>query len=143
NVGQGQWTTYVHPLYCIHIDVGGEFYPMVDSLCQTKINYVEISHWDLDHYRYLSKLKRKMRISKEKPPGLRVLFSSKMFKDKNSNSFVHSLHNVLFTGDSTAKAEKLWAHLISDSSRIFLVPHHGSRTSSSKYLLNHLKMVKM
>ncbi len=143
NVGQGQWTTYVTPQYCMHIDAGGEIYPKpVEKWCKQKVNYVQISHWDKDHYNFLYKLKRFKSLIEEVHPPLRVLYFTKRFKDKNSNSTIHYLNGILFTGDSTVRAEKKWAHLIQNP-RIIILPHHGSKTSSSKYLLSHLHSIKM
>lgn len=143
NVGQGQWVTYVTPTYCMHIDVGGEVYPKpVESWCKRKTNYYQISHWDKDHYSFLYKLKRFNNLSEKIHPPLRILYSTKKFKDKNSNSTIHILNDILLTGDSTKKAEKEWAYLI-QKPRLIIVPHHGSKTSSSEYLLSHLRGTKM
>ena len=56
NVGQGQWTTFVDFQKCVHIDMGGEFNPIksVKKLCHYKFNVIAISHWDLDHYSFVS-----------------------------------------------------------------------------------------
>jgi competence protein ComEC len=144
NVGQGQWTSFITPGYCVHIDVGGEVYPQaVETWCKAKTNYIEISHWDFDHYRFLKHLERKFPISDNPPPKLETLFTTTKFKDKNSNSKIQVLGNILLTGDTTVRAETLWSHFIQRPIRILLVPHHGSKTSSSPYLLKHLKGLKM
>jgi competence protein ComEC len=51
NVGQGQWTTEVHPTYCLHFDMGGEKDPTSAVLraCGGKKQFLFLSHWDQDH----------------------------------------------------------------------------------------------
>ncbi|MCB0348698.1 MAG: hypothetical protein KDD37_07675, partial [Bdellovibrionales bacterium] len=143
NVGQGQWTSYVTPSYCIHIDAGGEFYPkQVERWCSRKTNYVQISHWDKDHYSFLYKIKRFGPMIQNLHSPLVTIYSTNRFKDKNSNSTIHYLKEVLFVGDSTIKAEKIWANLTLPKVKVLLVPHHGSQTSSSEYLLKHLPNLK-
>lgn len=58
NIGQGQWVTLSTPALCMHFDMGGEFFPLkkVETLCQHKINIINLSHWDLDHINGLKKI---------------------------------------------------------------------------------------
>jgi competence protein ComEC len=47
--------------------------------------------------------------------------------------------NLLLPGDSTKKSEKIWAPQIAKYNiRYFILGHHGSRTSTSPWLLRHM-----
>lgn len=63
---------------------------------------------------------------------------------KNQSSLVvYSIkHQVLIPGDSPKSEEKKWNSEIY-SSRILILGHHGSKTSTSKMLLDSLKNLKM
>lgn len=140
NVGQGQWVSYVAPHICIHIDIGGEVYPRyVDKLCKYKPNYIEISHWDFDHYRFLKRFQKKHVSFLQAKLPLKLVFETSEFKNKNANSKIHRLGPVLLSGDSTLTAEKRWLSKIPKDVQILLVPHHGSKTSSSPALIQKLR----
>jgi competence protein ComEC len=144
NVGQGQWVTHISPKSCIHIDMGGEYFPkVVLDWCKHKNNYVQISHWDWDHYSFLRRYEKQIPLDAALPKDLHLLYSTQKFKDKNSNSNIHILNTILLTGDATKKSERQWAHLVPSTVRVVLAPHHGSNTSSSEYLLSHLPSIKM
>ncbi|MEK2645949.1 ComEC/Rec2 family competence protein [Bdellovibrio sp. BCCA] len=172
NVGQGQWVTAVSPSNCIHFDMGGEFFPWGKILnsCATKKNFVFLSHWDWDHIGALSKnpvrsqLKdlciflpplgssstRKMELLKNFR-SCEAASASDMdiwtpLKNKNSNeqSRVVLYRNILLPGDSPSSQEKIWRHLSwVHRSRVLILGHHGSATSTSAELLQSLPSLKL
>ncbi|MNJ94614.1 ComEC family competence protein [compost metagenome] len=172
NVSQGQWITYSNDESCWHFDVGGEFLrgSVLKRLCKNKINKVFLSHWDWDHIGLLPRLKK---IKTPSCLGLRPLGSSSakkeallkdlptcapqtlseaevyspLFKkgDSNSQSHVVLFKGFLIPGDSPVKEELLWIHQLRSLSktRVLILGHHGSRTSSSEELLNKIPLIKM
>lgn len=168
NVGQGQWVTSVEEFTCRHFDVGGERFPWekIAHLCRDKKNLIYLSHWDWDHIGGLARWPSswetcvalrpqgtsspgKMKIlsafstcgNKMDLPywqGLMTLKKSKKL-DTNAASQVVSYRGFLFPGDSPLKAEKIWQNLSwISSTRVLILGHHGSRTSTSEELLLHL-----
>ena len=132
-----------------------------------KIDKVVISHPDLDHRGGLVSLEEKYPVDEllvDKPQfykrgkschyhkawrwdGVSFRFFSihKDFQDKNNNSCVLRVSNrsgsLLLTGDIEKKAEEFLVkhygnHL---QSTVLLVPHHGSKTSTSSEFLNQVK----
>jgi competence protein ComEC len=169
NVGQGQWITLIQANDCWHFDMGGEYFAWnkVRKLCREKINRVSLTHWDWDHIGALKKASRHLSnlclndapLGKSTPTKMSLLPRQKCIKDENiwiwrpnitskakSNelSQIFLSNGFLIPGDSTLKEERLWANSlpISDSPRILILGHHGSRTSTSDYLLNKLPNLK-
>ena len=70
NVGQGQWTTWIHNLTCHHFDMGGERNPtkIVLKKCSGLKNEIYISHWDTDHFSFLPSYTRALSESCIHPP---------------------------------------------------------------------------
>ncbi|MGE3759486.1 MAG: hypothetical protein AB7H97_17105, partial [Pseudobdellovibrionaceae bacterium] len=171
NVGQGQWATHVQQKICTHFDAGGEFAPFkkIKTFCNHKKNEFWISHWDKDHFIFLtSKFLRltdicirapnfepsekwKNKIVKLIPncvltesSRISEIYAGKKSKDTNTESRIISLDKkILMPGDSTEKEEKIWAIKAPRSTEILLLGHHGSKTSTSTLLLRHLTDLKM
>lgn len=60
NVGQGQWTTWIHGDVCTHFDAGGERPPplrLLRSVCGQRENQVQLSHWDWDHVSFVGRVR--------------------------------------------------------------------------------------
>ena len=75
---------------------------------------------------------------------IQILLPDKNTNDSNNNSLVMLIYafnsSFLFTGDIEQKQEELLSRLEKEIIVDFLkIPHHGSLTSSSKYLLNTVK----
>ncbi len=66
-------------------------------------------------------------------------------RTSNDSSSVISMNGILVPGDSTKSAEKQWAfalpHIL--ATKILLLGHHGSRTSTSGLLLSRMPLLKM
>jgi len=194
NIGQGQWTTQSTLDSCLHIDSGGEFFPItkIKKLCHAKKNFIFISHWDLDHINGIEKIKRwpqvclynkvdktllsarklkilsglkecdskdLLQIFKNKQSSLNSAIqliyhptnephpfyysnsNSKKSSGKSSNelSNVYVSNQFLIPGDSTSPQEIIWSQKL-DKIKIkaLVLGHHGSRTSTSETLLQHL-----
>ena len=172
NVGQGQWVTKVTNDHCQHFDFGGEPFQqrrllsLFKTLCQNKINQLYLSHADGDHYSYyplILKNTRKvcwgykplenLKMIQDKSsycPSLpnsefKVLHLNYKDKIKNATSTVIESQRLLIPGDSTQKEEKKWLQNLSaeNNIRILILGHHGSRTSTSRELLQKLPQLKM
>lgn len=90
---------------------------------------------------YMVKRKDKFKI---KDIYIEILLPDKDTNDSNNNSLVIYMKafnsTFLFTGDIEEKQEELLYYLEKEIKVDFLkIPHHGSITSSSKYLLNCVK----
>lgn len=172
NVGQGQWLTQITPERCQHFDMGGEFFPWktLRRVCSDKTNEIYLSHWDWDHIGALSKPALRWTLPNRclaLPPGgetskykkslltdlspcparvsdLKIWTPSAKEKDSNARSHILLHREVLIPGDSPQKQEALWSHLPWVSkSRVLILGHHGSRTSSSEGLLKSVPHVRM
>ncbi|MGZ3774691.1 MAG: ComEC/Rec2 family competence protein [Pseudobdellovibrionaceae bacterium] len=175
NVGQGQFVTSVSPTSCLHLDMGGEFFPWkkIFTECKDKNNFAFLSHWDWDHIGALGKLsphstlkkfcialpplgpasEHKMKIIKSFPTCDLPLekLPVHIWKPRNGNdsninsrSQVVLCKDVLTPGDSPIPQEKIWSQLPwIRPSRILILGHHGSKTSTSQELLKALPNVKM
>jgi len=167
NVGQGLWTTMVDG-GCWHFDMGGEFAPwaQIMALCRPRKNYVHLSHWDSDHINFVSRanywLPNICRFGvpqrEAKPKKLAMVkrlaeCQSKMpfapwepqsASNSNDASSVVAWHGLLVPGDSSKTSEKRWASELAGVSqtRILLLGHHGSHTSTSHELLKRLPHLK-
>ncbi len=131
--------------------------------CKNKRNELYLSHPDYDHYSFMPfiiknslhtcwagqsipHLKRtdvgSIEFCKGSPnKHLRpeIIYQNKLAKNKNESSVVYMYKGFLFPGDSTAKQELIWSqNLVRRSIKYLNVGHHGSKTSSSLKLLNHL-----
>jgi competence protein ComEC len=169
NVGQGQWTTWVEPGRCLHFDMGGEFFPerRIERACAGKENFVFLSHWDWDHVGLLGKARRFLkkiclargplgRSSRRKElllpppcthsPSLQGMWIPAWAKNKKTNdlSQVFIENDFLIPGDSPQKAEKIWAaELPLQNARFLILGHHGSKTSTSEFLLRRLPRLRI
>jgi competence protein ComEC len=169
NVGQGQWVTYIEAANCWHFDMGGEHPPWskVQSLCRTRQNFVFLSHWDWDHIGFVGQaawhLPEICLLGDPGGPGspharawihqvdmcegeVPFYFWTNTFS-RNSNGWsrVAIWKGVLLPGDSTKVEEKKWHFQLAGISqtRILMLGHHGSRSSTSKTLLASLPNLKM
>lgn len=138
------------------------------SLCKNKQNILHLSHPDLDHYAYYPLLVRSIakicwaeidhtsvplkRVTKKIPlckntltKNSQRLFSPDHFKNKNDSSKIYRYKSVLIPGDSSQKQERIWSKTIENPKvfKILSLGHHGSKTSSSDFLLNKLSNLKM
>lgn len=168
NVGQGQWATYRDSQSCLHFDAGGEKAPLRKIMihCEGRRNFLFLSHDDFDHIRYTPWLVQKLHacwftsesqkkfFKRLKVPipncdelqNLPQLVYAPTAKAKSANmqSFIYSHHGILFPGDAPSASEKIWSgHRLIKSTRILMLGHHGSKTSSSELLLKNLNSLKM
>lgn len=164
NIGQGQWVTMTDERGCWHFDTGGEHAPWsaVMHLCRGRRNFVTFSHWDWDHISFAGGLKnflpdvcvllppvgpaspRKERMLR----GLRKCEISAPFpnwvdengRTANDKSRVVLWRGILIPGDSTSGEEKYWVHAFKNlqETRVLVLGHHGSQTSTSKALLERI-----
>lgn len=137
--------------------------------CQNKINYLYLSHADFDHYSFANyifnnskrtcwAIKTDQIITRKIPeipfcpkklkslmPTAKILFFSQIENSrmKNFGSIVFFKSGLLIPGDSPLKAEKIWSATIPTETKVLLLGHHGSRTSTSEKLLSKLPQLKM
>ncbi|MBX9769440.1 MAG: hypothetical protein K2X47_19345, partial [Bdellovibrionales bacterium] len=80
-------------------------------------------------------------------PALRTLeneFILEMAKASNAKSQIFEFENLaILPGDSGQKEEKRWSRNIKSCPRILVLGHHGSRTSTSKTLLDKMKCLSL
>lgn len=141
------------------------------KLCGEKRNHLILSHWDFDHYAHIPDLvKNLQRVCWQFKPELggkkgaliqRILqlripycvddsaaikyWLPQNGKTTNDRSLVNYSQRFLLPGDSTKKAEKIWTkklHGFQDT-RVLILGHHGSRTSTSLALLDKIPQLKM
>ncbi len=168
NVGQGQWVTRVTPESCLHFDLGGEKFPLkkLSYFCGQKENRIYLSHWDLDHVNALPKARRlfsniclvlkptgehhRERLIKGLPVCPQVdqtieIWRGSRQRDSNSQSHIVSFDLFLMPGDSPKKQEEIWTEEMRSLAtvEVLVLGHHGSRTSTSKKLLNRLSELRM
>lgn len=145
----------------------------VAQTCSGKLNVISLSHWDWDHIGALSKSavkkhlrprclalppsgessERKKALIRELPlcPPQEALLSMHVWSPEltskilsNALSHVIQYRGVLIPGDSTKAQENVWRHLPwVPQSRILILGHHGSATSSSQELLQSLSSVRL
>lgn len=74
-------------------------------------------------------------------PELWIPFTA---RNTNESSIIFYNNNVLITGDSPIQKEKLWVQEFLDIAltRVLILGHHGSRTSTGKTLLSSLPQLK-
>ena len=169
NVGQGQWVTVVDEQACWHFDMGGEFAPWSAILakCRSRSNRVSLSHWDWDHIGFVSRAKMHLPdmclldpplgvANERKTRTIRAVpncTSKRPFESwsdaegntANSLSRVTSWLGVVTPGDSTTAEERLWASKMKTlaGARVLIAGHHGSRTSTSDFLLSRLPGLRL
>jgi competence protein ComEC len=172
NVGQGQWVTALLGNECLHFDAGGEFFPWkkISRVCSRKSNKLFLSHWDWDHIGALSHwpkwpscialhplgqtTKRKSEIlgsipDCSSPTGHHMVAPmvwtpSSDAEESNAKSHVVLFKNFLMPGDSPKEQELHWKNqswIL--HTRILVLGHHGSHTSTSPQLLSQLPHLKM
>lgn len=170
NVGQGLWTTLVNGEGCWHFDMGGERAPWmpVMKLCREQRNFLHLSHWDSDHINFSGrasyflpnlcrvnwpagapsdrKVKMVKRIAECLPmKSSLVEWTPASFGSSNDSSSVIRVDGIVVPGDSSKAAEKQWAFSLPGISRtkVLLLGHHGSRTSTSSLLLSRMPRLQM
>lgn len=171
NVGQGQFVTIKDEEGCWHFDMGGEFAPWTQVMneCRLSPNFVSFSHWDWDHVglagqasRFLpdicmlypppgenGKSPRKMKQLSQLQPCRRrspyPVWTGNLNSTTNASSRVISWRGILIPGDSPIDQEKLWLKAITqvERTRILILGHHGSQTSTGKDLLKKLAHVQL
>ena len=165
NVGQGSWATAVEDVGCLHFDAGGERAPWSEimSLCRGRSNLFYLSHWDWDHISFLRLLSRYLpdsclaaRPNGDGSPRKRAMlarlsdcsiaprlptWTPERARTSNEASRVMVWQNVVLPGDSPSSRESEWLSALPDarSARVLVLGHHGSRTSTSKELLNQTR----
>ncbi len=172
NVGQGLWVTEITSKSCIHYDIGGERLPKSDLLnsCQKKKNILALSHLDQDHIGFLSRYlnrardfcilhwpddsrieKFKLRYPQLKECGFSSISASIRLRDtpphKNSNAtsdvYFSKNFNMLFPGDLPKSEEKKLYNRWLKKTKVLILGHHGSSTSTSRHLLKRMPNLKM
>ncbi len=170
NVGQGQWTSLINPIECWHYDMGGEFFAWskINKFCGQKTNRVSLSHWDWDHIGGLRKASKYLKnlclndapLGNSTPGKMKLLpahvciAGEKKWKwqptlnpkaGSNEQSQVFITDGFLLPGDSTQKEEPQWAKALPKTERIrvLILGHHGSRTSTSDFLLSRIPKLKL
>ena len=162
NVGQGQWVTIADDRGCWHFDAGGEFAPWraIQRRCGGRRNAVTFSHWDLDHVGFAGQLGARLTNACVLHPPLgranvrkRNLMSrlkacvfTRSFAtwvdetavDTNGRSRVSLVEKILIPGDAPSVAERRFVPRFRGlaGTRWLVLGHHGSRTSTSRELLN-------
>lgn len=142
--------------------------PLIHS-CGKKQNTLNLSHWDYDHFLNVPAFARafphfcwqtlpefgyrkktaqevlKLNIPNCSQPAERLLYWVPLIvRNTNDASIIFSEENVLLAGDSPIQQEKIWAFELNNiaSTRVLLLGHHGSRTSTGKQLLSQLPQLK-
>jgi competence protein ComEC len=168
NVGQGSWTTLIKSDLCLHVDMGGTLYPKgVFAFCAQKQNILFITHFDWDHINFIQQSKkifptlclqshkpkelsyRKRKLLEDVPscqmraPDLQQIHQS-LFIEQNESSIYILAKKILITGDAPEKLEnKILQNSGLKDVQVFLLGHHGSKTSSGENLLRSLPHLKM
>lgn len=166
NVGQGQMMSYISETFCVHIDIGGDRTPplkKIAQLCSQKTNQLLITHYDWDHIQFYNKILRKIPqlCLLEKVPDdldlkkkkfladahlcpavknsfVRTIFTPSQFSENQSRIYI--LNNQwLITGDTPGRSElRILNQLKGLRLTHLILGHHGSKTSTTQALLNHL-----
>ncbi|MES2963782.1 MAG: ComEC/Rec2 family competence protein [Bdellovibrionota bacterium] len=164
NVGQGSWATVIEGDRCTHFDMGGEFAPWgkIRASCEGRKNSVLFSHWDWDHVSFTPKAARTLdnMCLAARPGGTATRIREKIISSiaecavalpiventpvqtaraasSNASSRVFTFGGAIFPGDATKTEESRFRKL--RAARILILPHHGSRTSTSDSLLTKTK----
>ena len=65
-------------------------------------------------------------------------------KTSNDSSFIFIVKNkILIPGDSSANMEFYWAPLIQNPIQVLITGHHGSKSSTSSFLIDHLPQLRL
>ena len=135
--------------------------------CGKKRNELILSHWDLDHFFNIPSLAKsfpgvcwlhKPEFAAEKPQAQKIIalklspcpgespsfWQPARAETTNDSSAVFMEQEVLIPGDSPIQQEKLWAYQVPGitSTRVLILGHHGSRTSTGRDLLSQLPHLK-
>ncbi len=138
------------------------------SNCKNKKNELYLSHSHYDHYSFMpfiiknstetcwaGKSIPQLKIidvglidfcqqKSNKHLNPEIIFKNSRAKNKNESSTVYFYKGFLFPGDSYVRQEIIWSKNLADKSIKYLnVGHHGSKTSSSLELLNHLPDLRL
>ncbi len=132
NVGQGLWSTYVTGDTCIHFDMGGEQAPWkaIAAVCGAKFNQVHLTHWDLDHLSFISRVARELKfICLQTPPmGFAnqkkqdLLAKLKMCQPKTVPSQSLPLYRPLLNDKESSSDQE---HSSNDLSQVYLAGAHA------------------
>lgn len=131
--------------------------------CGQKQNELILSHWDLDHFfnipilaKSVPKLcwRHRPEFAADKPDARKILdlqipscsdtpvemWLPVYAKSTNESSAVFMEQNILLPGDSPTTEEKLWSQLFRgiENTKILVLGHHGSRSSTGRELLSTL-----
>ena len=138
------------------------------SHCGNKDNRIHLSHWDFDHFMNIPAAAKSLpRLCWENTPEFGFMKKSaqdvlrlgipacKNFtahavwvptgaRTTNEASQIFFVENILMTGDSPIQQEKIWANEILNLNftKVLVLGHHGSRTSTGKSLLQALPHLK-
>lgn len=179
NVGQGQWSTEIHPNVCLHFDLGGEINVVskVLAACYEKQNILFLSHWDWDHISWAPRFAAKAKLAcldhwpagpttswkknflrplplcnenirkmgrtfvKTDFDGNLALKTKKKWKPNDLSQVLEARSSrILIPGDSPLSQELKWRSQVSTNIRGLILSHHGSKTSTSKALLERLNL---
>ncbi len=139
--------------------------------CGHKKNRIFLSHWDYDHFLNIPFLAKRLpevcwqyqpTQFKDKPSAQKIIdleipscnnlnqnidlsyWLSPNVKKSNDSSAVFTKNNVLLSGDSPIKQEKIWSHELPNLNlmQVYILGHHGSATSTSAELLTALSGLK-
>lgn len=156
NVGQGDAVVLLAPFHqaSILIDVPlNKEQIVIDYLRSIGIMHLDkviITHDDADHSGGVEALSEKYPVKEilREPQDLSIgqmkMFSvnEKIYDNENDNSLVYfstiASLNYCFMGDASVKVEKDIVNKIDFKCDILKVGHHGSKTSSSSYFLQHV-----
>lgn len=141
----------------------------LQTYCFHRLNRIYLSHWDLDHYSMIPSFlkwtpkicwadhpkwnlekKSVIQIQELNIPWCLDASTSKTWRPSayvttNESSLVVIDRKVLTPGDSPTNIEKQWIHFLKDDlvkTKVLILGHHGSRTSTSNLLLSKLKGLK-
>lgn len=158
DVGQGDSILIHGPFssYNILIDTGSKYnYSKLkrelNKQSVYKIDYLIITHDDLDHSGNIENLEKDFKIKKIVHDGeninigniyLEYLYIGN-FDNDNDNSLCYLLnidgYKVLFTGDISSKVENFIINKLNITNiDILKVSHHGSKSATSKYFISNL-----
>lgn len=173
NVGQGSWATEFNSDTCVHYDMGGErSVPLKKfEICKNRLNIIALSHLDFDHISFLKSTllffpqkcfastpddPRAPRIFKsylsirkceksEMDPKISMIWDAPKNRDPNATSdvFFSKKFQTIFPGDLPKKFEKKWKDAEVSRTKILILGHHGSRTSTKISTLRKMKNLNM